>query len=216
MEKFTPAQLQRPLKDEQNLSILRGISDAKNDKVNGDKAFNEFYYRFNRYVWNKSVRVCAKFSKDATVAEDLFQEIFKRVYLKAHLLVKGKEGEISDLTIKAWLGRIGNNALIDYIRGNEIENEGVEFVVGVHEERDYQPADGKEETVDVNHAVLHEAIDKLPPKEKEILYLYLYNTEKKVKPEDLKHLAAKHGVKADSIRRTYYRVLDELKEQLKK
>jgi RNA polymerase sigma factor (sigma-70 family) len=216
MEKFVPAQLQRPLKDEQNLSILKGISNAKNDKVNADKAFNEFYYRFYRYVWNKAVRVCSNFSKDATVAEDLFQEIFKRVYLKAHLLVKGKEGEISDPTIKAWLGRIGNNALIDYIRGNEIENEGVEFIYGVHEERDYQPTDGKAEVVDVNHLLLHEAIEKLPPKEKEILYLYLYNTEKKVKPGDLKHLAAKHGIKPDSIRRTYYRVLDDLKKQLKK
>ncbi|MFN8153532.1 MAG: RNA polymerase sigma factor [Bacteroidia bacterium] len=216
MEKFTPAQLQRSLKDEQNLSILKGISNSMNDKANGDKAFNEFYYRFHRFVWNIAVRVCSKFSKDETVAEDLFQEIFKRVYLKAHLLTKGKTGEISDLTIKAWLCRIGNHALIDYIRGNEIENKGIEFVLGVHEEREYQPSEGQEEAVDINHTLLHEAIEKLSSKEKEILYLYLYNTEKKVKPEDLKNLATKHGIKTDSIRKAYYRILDDLKVQLKK
>ncbi|MBL7889725.1 MAG: sigma-70 family RNA polymerase sigma factor [Bacteroidia bacterium] len=216
MEKFTPAKLQRPLKDEQNLSILKGISNAKNDKVNGDQAFNEFYYRFHRYVWNVAYRVCSNFSKDSAVAEDLFQEVFKRVYLKADLLVKGKEGEISDVTIKAWLGKIANNALMDYIRGNEIENQGVELVIGVHEGRDYQPDEEIQEVVDVNLATLQAVMEKLPEKEKEILYLYLYNTEKKVSSADLKRLAEKHGIKSDSIRRTYYRILDDLKKQLKK
>jgi RNA polymerase sigma factor (sigma-70 family) len=215
MEKFSPAEHQRPLKDVSNLSILKDISKINENAKAAKIAFNEFYFRFYRYVWNVAYRVCAKFSKDKTLAEDLFQEIFTRAYLKTDLLIKGKVDEVSDITIKAWLGRIGNNILMDYIRTNSIENNQTEFIVEFHEGHD-DPG-SSEISLDepnINQIKLEEVIGKLTPKEKDILYLYIYKTEKKVTSEDLKAVAKKHSLSTETIRKTYYRIIESLKKEL--
>ena len=88
---------------------------------NGDqKAWNELVERFSRYVYAISTQAFRLSEHDA---EDVFQEVFTRVYERLPSLR-------SDDAIRPWIGQMTRNCCLDRIRagGREVVLEEVDEV----------------------------------------------------------------------------------------
>lgn len=210
----------RPLKDELNFSLLSRIAKNDSDKSMANAAFDEFYCRFHVFVWNLVYRVCNKFSKDPMLSEDIFQEVFIRVYSKSGNLIENKS-DISEGSIKAWLSKIARNILIDYIRSNSIENYRTDYDEELHDSIDFPQHESDNQNIidgsqSINLFKLEAVIAALDTRERDILYLYMYSSGRKVSSNDLITIAKKYGVTTDTIRKTYYRTLEKIQTQVKK
>ena len=100
-------------------------------------------------------RICFINLKNKSEVEDIFQEVFLKYFLNAHLIHDEKH-------LKAWLCQVAFNKCKDsnksYWHKNVVSFEGMDYLY-----------EGAEETDEIIKEVL-----QLPPQYKEVIYLHYY------------------------------------------
>jgi RNA polymerase sigma-70 factor, ECF subfamily len=145
-----------------------------------DRAFNYLYERYNARVLTY-LRTILK--EHLTVADDLWQEAFIRVYRERkrrhELLDKGTYTPVDNF--KGWLFRIARNLALDHFRSHRLtttlttedgeERPTEETTVRVHEAYPDLYPDEEIVTSDAVIAELKKCIDELPPSLRDIYLL---------------------------------------------
>ncbi len=159
----------------------------------GNKAsFSELVKKYQKSV----LRIALRLVRDLETAEDVVQESFLKAYQKLHLF----EGRAA---FKSWLFQITVNTAKNKLRGKRNDTVDIE---NVHLAVAPQGTTGLEST-DVR-AVLNEAIDNLPEKQKTALILRIY--------EDLsfKEVAEIMQCPYDTAKANYRHALLKLKNKI--
>ena len=99
-------------------------------------------------------RIAFQYTRSDSDAEDVVQEVFLK------LLGQVKKDPLEEEALKSWLIRVAINECNSFFRGSKIERNAV---------RDYEAPSPKEDYDDV-----FEALGKLDPLDRNVLYLHYY------------------------------------------
>jgi RNA polymerase sigma factor (sigma-70 family) len=153
----------------------------------GDQAaWNELVERFSRYVYAISVQAFRLPEHDA---EDVFQEVFAKVFEHLHRLR-------DDDAIRPWIGQLTRRTCIDKLRSGS----------RVQVTEDIEP-EGVDETLSTLHEALavHEAMAALPENCREILDRFF------ARDESYRAIGEALGLPGGTIASRISRCLDKLK-----
>lgn len=159
----------------------------------GDEAaWRELVGQFSRYVYAIAVR---GFHLDERDAEDVFQDVFTRVYEHLDMLR-------DDAAVRGWIGQVTRRVCIDQLRvgipaRRELAHEGVEPAV---EDETLARLD---ETMTVWEAVRH-----LREQCRDLIDRFY------CRDESYKEISAALGIPAGTVASRLSRCLDELRERL--
>jgi RNA polymerase sigma factor (sigma-70 family) len=86
------------------------------------KAWNEFYTRYSRYVWNRCLSQCRTAPEGDVLAKDVFQNTMQKVYENAEKFDADKnEG------VKGWLSSIVHNEFCSYFNKYHLKFSNEEY-----------------------------------------------------------------------------------------
>lgn len=192
----------------------------------GEAAFNEFYQRYKGFVLKVCLQSCHGFIEGDSLARDVFQNTFLKVYHKAYSF-KSKEPDKTNISgdVKAWLSRIARNELINFLRKNPDEKfldgrkriDIVDFNQPVASEEDRAiSSDISEPEPTMQMETLKAGLALLTGAEREVLMTYMTwydpTSPKRHLPEEiLKRLSGLLKVKAATIRQIKFRALKKLR-----
>lgn len=182
----------KPLRSDEELIIAYLAGD--------EPAFGELTARHLRGVYSFALRLVG----DQAAAEDISQETF----LKAWKSLKKYDAKTSKF--KTWLLRIARNTAIDYLRKKKhiplsaFENEAGGNVLAETVADTGELAPQMLERLD-DARELHVVLEKLPPKQREILLLYYSNDC------TFEEIAATLGEPANTVKSRHRRALATLK-----
>jgi RNA polymerase sigma factor (sigma-70 family) len=152
------------------------------------EAWNELVERFARYVYAIATQA---FRLRADDAEDVFQEVFARIYERLDTL---RDPE----AVRPWIAQLTRRECIDRIRASSRETPADELPEGAEEN-----LDGIEEAFDV-----HVALDSLPGECREILDRFF------CRDESYRTIGDELGLPAGTIASRISRCLGRLRERL--
>jgi RNA polymerase sigma-70 factor, ECF subfamily len=158
------------------------------------EAWNELVVRFSRYVLAIATQAYRLPQHDA---EDLFQEVFSRVYSQLHTLR-------DDTAIRPWIGQLTRRLAIDRLRRASNREAPTEILP------EEASPDAELERIDLALDI-HEAMAGLPPHCQEILDRFFARDESYVQIADALELAA--GTIASRISRCLTRMRSMLESR---
>ena len=111
------------LHSETDADLLTLMSWRSSEEEAAREAGDVFYRRHVSYVYVVSLRAVRKYFMDESCAEDLTSETFSRVYERAGTFKcdSGLDFETLRLRVRAWIGAIANNVLMDALRARQAE-----------------------------------------------------------------------------------------------
>jgi RNA polymerase sigma factor (sigma-70 family) len=105
-----------------SLSTLPDAELVRRCKAGDEDAWNELVARFSRYVY----AICTRgFRLSDTDAEDVFQELFARVYTNLHTLR-------DDAAVRPWIAQLTRRLCIDTLAKGERERPDAEPLPDAH------------------------------------------------------------------------------------
>ena len=133
----------------------------------GDReALGLVYDRYARVVFSISLRLL----NDRTVAEEITQEVFVNLWLRAGTY-HAEKGKFS-----TWLLSIAHNRAVDHLRRMRREGKSVPLE---GPEMDHAATDGpdpaQESALLADRQVVQRSVDQLPPQKREVLVLAYYH-----------------------------------------
>jgi len=172
-----------------NLSLISDDTELIRGYERGDtQALGVLYEKYFRKVFYK----CFSFSGDPDNANDLAQDIM----LKAFEHLKDFKGKSRFST---WLYVIATNHCIEYVRRKSLFQEVDLECASECSDSDLMNNDPEEE-------VYFQTLDRIPPREKEILHL------KYMKNQTIKELQEKYHVSASAIKMRLKRAREKAEE----
>ncbi len=143
----------------------------------GQPAMKILYDKYYNYLCHAVYNVL----KDSVMAEDIVQDVFMEIWKK-------REQIDINTSLKAYLRRAAVNKSLNHIRNTKIRLEGDDDLKGLKlNEEDVQ---AKMEVDELQLAV-HEAIDGLPPKCKEVFQLSRFESKSYQEIADLMNISVK-------------------------
>lgn len=137
--------------------------------ISGNRqAFTELYLRFRQRVFS----YCLRMLGSAEEAEDLYQEVFIRVYERSHQFAEDK-------SLSGWIFTIAHNLCLNRIRDRK-PSEGLDHVYGLA-----APAQDFGEDW---QARIQWALDQVPPENREPFLLFEYQGLSYIEIADVLHL----------------------------
>ena len=132
----------------------------------GDEdAFQELFYRYRRRIFSFILHYVGDYS----CAEDIFQEVFLRLFKNA---ARYKPGS----AFSTWLYQIARNACIDELRRRGVRARAVQTVRQQGERRrDDWGQPGIAAANEERNRLLSQAVAKLDDKHREVIVLFFYN-----------------------------------------
>lgn len=158
------------------------------------KAFDELYMRYQVPLYNYIYRI----SGSASMAEDIFQEVFFQVIQKMHTYSENQN-------FKAWIYTVARNRVID--RGRLKSSNDVVLGDSWEGSSSMRPPSEIAETNE-QAALVRGTIDGMPEAIKEILLLRHYSGL------SFKEIAAMTGIPLGTVLSRVHRGLESLREQL--
>lgn len=133
----------------------------------GDReALGLVYDRYARVVFSVSLRLL----NDRTVAEEITQEVFVNLWLRAGTYHADK-GKFS-----TWLLSIAHNRAVDHLRRMRREGKSVPLEGPEVERATLDPMDpAQESALLADRQVVRRSVDQLPPQQREVLVLAYYH-----------------------------------------
>jgi RNA polymerase sigma-70 factor (ECF subfamily) len=128
------------------------------------EAMADLYDRFGRLAYSVIVAIV----RDASVAEDLVQETFLRVWNRIHAFEPGKGA------LGPWLLAVARNRAIDHLRSTGARMDRSAYELDVREHPSLF-VNMEREVLNTDHArVIRQAIAKLNPKQQKVIELAYY------------------------------------------
>lgn len=145
------------------------------------------------------LRICYLYTKDYSQAEDLFQEVFLKVYKNINSF--NNQSEIS-----TWIIRITINTCKDYLKSAWIKRNILFWSI---EERGDTINTENEAIKEIDKDYILSSVLKLPSKYREVIYFYYYKGLK------TKEIAEVLKIKESVVRSRLMRAREILKKELK-
>lgn len=155
-------------------------------------ALGELFQRYKPVLWTYYFRL----SKDQPLSEDLVQNVFERI-------LKFKDKFRGDGPFKYWMFHIARNVYTDHFRQNKITVSYDDIPVIADDAR----MDNNLTAETTPETLLHKALDRLRPEDKELLVL--------TKLEGMKYreVGAVLGVPENTVKIKVFRALRSLKNE---
>ncbi len=154
------------------ISFLFAAFDAKSDaglieklKRRDAQGMSELYDRYGKLVYSVILRVV----KESSLAEDLTQETFLRVWNRAQFIDQEKG------SLGPWLLAVARNRAIDYLRSvdGRMAQKSTEFDPGVEQPTSF--VNLERDVINSDRArVLREAFTKLSPNQRVVIEMAYY------------------------------------------
>lgn len=96
--------------------LFEVMSNKGKDPQSAIEAFNEFYYRFGNKIWNLCKIICFKYSNSQQYCEDVYQDTIISIFNNSDKFDPKFRKNNIEMGLKAWIGKIANNHLIDKLR----------------------------------------------------------------------------------------------------
>lgn len=137
--------------------------------ISGNRqAFTELYLRFRQRVYS----YCLRMLGSAEEAEDLYQEVFIRVYERSHQFAEDK-------SLSGWIFTIAHNLCLNRIRDRK-PSEGLDHVYGL--------AAPEQDFGEDWQARIQWALDQVPPENREPFLLFEYQGLSYIEIADVLHV----------------------------
>ncbi len=197
--------------------LLARVSNEVADQVSARAAQAEFYRRHARYLYGVLVRrVSERLALSGREVEDLVQETFFRAFAHAKSYQGDDAGDPEAATrrTRAWLGRIAQHLLADWLNGTK-EVSASPFLEHVAHVAD----DGPPSSRSPRRVRLREALELLSERERDVLVVSaLYHRpgeEHQRLPNAVsQELAARWATSAENIRAIRSRAMKKLRDHL--
>lgn len=162
--------------------------------INKDKLIEELIERFGDDI----LRICYLYTKDYSQAEDLFQEVFIKVY-------KNIDSFNNQCEVSTWITRIAINACKDYLKSAWIKRN---ILLECRKRRKNINTEN-EAIKDIEKDYILSSVLNLPSKYREVIYFYYYKDLK------TKEIAEVLKLKESVVRSRLMRAREILKKELK-
>ncbi len=157
--------------------------------ISGNRqAFTELYLRFRQRVYS----YCLRMLGSAEEAEDLYQEVFIRVYERSHQFAEDK-------SLSGWIFTIAHNLCLNRIRDRK-PSEGLDHVYGL--------AAPEQDFGEDWQARIQWALDQVPPENREPFLLFEYQGLSYIEIADVLHLTI------PAVKSRIYRTREQLRALL--
>ncbi|GAB5403936.1 MAG: hypothetical protein Aurels2KO_21670 [Aureliella sp.] len=204
--------------------LLQLIADRKSDEESARAAFSEFYFRHLPWLIKESEK--RAFRIPGRDAEGFAADVIASVYeSKATKFPANKFASRIDAAraVRAWLGRIAENRLVDIyrVRGDTTENSNIEQL--------YDPVTADNESASAFEtdtatslrpqvSCASRMLAELSDRDKVIVLTYLKFQQKgkRLPSKELQKLANRFSLAADSVRRVYYRFRESVQQEIEK
>lgn len=153
--------------------------------LNKEDVYNEYYLKVLRYIQSKV--------NDYYLAEEICSDVFLKIYEKLDTYDPKKAG------LSTWIFTIVRNKLIDYYRSRKVTVEVPEDLTYDEDEPIFSNEDLEK---------LANALEKLNPKEKEVIVKYYYSDI------TLKDIATQMGISYAYVKILHKKSLLKLKKML--
>jgi RNA polymerase sigma factor (sigma-70 family) len=204
------------LSDLADKELFELMKNHESNEENAKLAWEEFYLRYARYLWNCCLRQCKSVPDGNSVALDIFQSTMRKVYDKA-----GKFDSNGSLGVKAWLSKVAQNEFRDYYKKyhlhftNDEPEKDVIDEVEVYEDSIDDSLAEKVETIQFSH--LTQLLSKLNEKEYDVLITYMsYHQIDKplahLPDPEMDRLCKKYTIKSEAVRQIRLRAMKKLKK----
>ena len=173
--------------------------DAKN-------AFQEFVNRFQKDVFEKSEIYCSKFGFNETIAEDIANCTFARIWKYPRFKTSKANGKTIDISIKTYLSRIIWTQMVNYKKNDfcaePTEEEDLTIVENYDDFIERFEVENKKE-IKLKFDFINSALQNLSDKHRIIYFTYkVYERSGKNLPETIrKQLKENLNLAQGSIRR---------------
>jgi RNA polymerase sigma factor (sigma-70 family) len=162
--------------------LLTWIAQKDRYPEEAESAFTEFYERFSDYLNLAVSKIASKYRMFGSDFQDaVFNNTFMRVYDRASTFKDGgiRDAKRLNLRIKAWLGKIAQNELLQLLREEKKQKEKTSSVLEVYgaKNNDWEDDFDKEEVseeipLNVNQQLLARALATLKERDRDILLTY--------------------------------------------
>jgi RNA polymerase sigma factor (sigma-70 family) len=183
-------------------------------------AFEAFYERHKQYLYGICHSVLKSFGRGIVEVDDLFQATMLKARDGADTF--RTEGETDRETLEdmvdAWLGRIAENVLIDWLRRRP---SVVPLDAELSERLELEGNGGTEfkNENDEEHELIREAVESLSPKEQAVIWtdslFYERRKHKRIPSDELDEIVSTLGMTKDSFRKTRERARKKIREYMR-
>lgn len=197
---------------------LLGLIELDHQNEFAKKCFQEFYSRFQEYVW----KICAINAKRVDMhnyiqtASTLLNNTFFDVYRNASKF--RVQSDNTDLDVKRWLGGIVNNKMLQYLdEKNKFHSNDVflEIILNTEDEPITHEIESHHYPLhNIEKRLLTQALNQLSEKQRSILLTWLtfqINEGDRIPKEIKEKLAKEHKVKVSSLKMIKKRAFDKVK-----
>lgn len=219
---------QKPgMESESDEDLLIFMSMSGSDVTTAKEAWNVFYKRHCEYLFRSCRRVLYKFLSaryEYREIEDMAKELVEETMIKVFDGAEtyrpngSKDPDLMRLQIQAWLGKIAQNAVVDWLRTGNYES-GVDGLNDIENTED-DTVDDAETPSSPLHDCVRKILDALLDEERMIVLasLQFYNPQKdssRLSKEESRRLTQTLGCTQDSLRQKRRRVYRQLEKEIR-
>jgi RNA polymerase sigma-70 factor (ECF subfamily) len=169
---------------------FESISILTQECINGNRLAQDIL--FKKY-YTPMLHITLGYTKDISLAKDILHESFIKIFIKLPILS-------SDKVLGAWIKRVVTNTAIDFSRKNKYRMFDLNY------EMENIP---ETEEMYVKEDLIHQAIDKLPPKFKQCFKLYA------IEEKSHKEISQMLGISVNTSKTNCHRAKLKLQKELK-
>lgn len=208
----------KPLTKEPLAELFLSMAMKDDNPQEADKAFSEFYSQYKDFLYTVIKNVCRSWKMYGDeLIETVFNNTFLAVYFKAEqfIVIEDIPLDRQDKRIKAWLGQIAKNEMLQLLRDLKVEKDKIDYTDDFSFVK-YEDSDS-ENYESENYLLAEKALNTLSERDRNILvtYLMFQDGNKKLPSNEIDRLADMWSVHPDNMRQIKKRSLKKVEEYIK-
>jgi RNA polymerase sigma factor (sigma-70 family) len=203
------------VEDSQLFSLMKN-RDSKLEEAK--QAWNEFYKRYSKYIWNRCLKQCRTAPEGDVLAKDIFQITVKKVYENASKFDIEKNNGV-----KGWLSSVVHNEFYNYFNKYHLKfsNDEIPDIPDSSEDEEEQLINDAlyDQVVNIKFEALTKLLSCLTAKEYKVVMIYMnYHQLDKPSshlPDDVMSAlcAELNNIKSAAVRQIKGRAMKKLKKR---
>lgn len=195
---------------EYDLLVMMTWKDDPDLPDQAKEAFRVFYAHHQNYVMKATRKACSElpYNNKTEIVNDLFNDIFKRIYEKAGTIRNAmehhqhKNEDEFRIILRAYIGKMANTELMRYLKEEKAYREKHEsledraffepYIIPDFDEPEQEFQDDRNEMIKLTESILQQ----LKPMERDILITKMrYHQERKDLPDEvIREISERYGI----------------------
>ena len=164
----------QPLSNEVLAELFLSMAMKEDNRPEAERAFSIFHSRYKNYLYTIVKNVCRPWEMyGAELIEAVFTYTFLTVYAKAEgfMVIEGIPFERQEKRMKAWLGEIAKNEMLQLLRQFKVDKDKIEYTDDLTCFLNLEEETGHQDTSD--YLLAEKALQILSERDRNILATYL-------------------------------------------